>query len=222
MLFQKLKEEISMSVLINFKICDNADVCSGLEVCQTGAIYWDDNNKILETNNSKCTCCSLCVDACPAGAIAVASNEEEYAQLQRSFNEDPRTIKDLMIERYGASPIDESILISISEANKKIRGENNLLAIEIIDDSDTACLINSVPISELFVDAKCLHFKITSNDNDYNVLAKKYSICKIPTFLLFFKGELCYKKDGMVNNQLSEESTAFISEVKTIIKNLLQ
>ena len=34
-----------MSVLINFKICDNAEVCGGIEVCPTGALSWDEENE---------------------------------------------------------------------------------------------------------------------------------------------------------------------------------
>ena len=34
-----------MSVLINFKICDNAKECSGVEVCPTEALSWNEKKK---------------------------------------------------------------------------------------------------------------------------------------------------------------------------------
>ena len=37
-----------MPVLINFKICDNAKECGGIEVCPTGALSYDDENKSIQ------------------------------------------------------------------------------------------------------------------------------------------------------------------------------
>ncbi len=34
-----------MSVLINFKICDNSPDCNGIRDCPTKAFYWDKENK---------------------------------------------------------------------------------------------------------------------------------------------------------------------------------
>lgn len=36
-----------MPVLINKKICDNAPECSGIEACETGALYFDEEKKRL-------------------------------------------------------------------------------------------------------------------------------------------------------------------------------
>ena len=35
-----------MSVLINFKICDNAEECDGVRVCPINALYWDKKNNV--------------------------------------------------------------------------------------------------------------------------------------------------------------------------------
>jgi NAD-dependent dihydropyrimidine dehydrogenase PreA subunit len=42
-----------MAVLVNFKICDNAKECGGIEVCPTGALSWDEENETIkiETTN---------------------------------------------------------------------------------------------------------------------------------------------------------------------------
>lgn len=206
-----------MSVLVNLKICDNADVCSGVEVCPTGAIYWSEKNKTLEFNNSKCTCCGLCADACPAKAIAVASTEAEYKAIKQSFDDDPRTVKDLMVERYGASPVDESIMIPISEANSLIDNNTGLLAIEIVNDSDTACLIDSVPIAELFDDLEYTHVKVMTNDELYNNFSQVHNVVDIPTFLLFSSKQIILKINGVVSNQDQQDRAEFIKKVKDAI-----
>ena len=46
-----------MPVLINFKICDNAKECNGIEVCPTGALSWNEEDQTIEIDNSKCIEC---------------------------------------------------------------------------------------------------------------------------------------------------------------------
>jgi len=206
-----------MSVLVNFKICDNADVCSGIEVCPTGAIYWDEKNSTLAFCNEKCTCCGLCVNACPAGAIIVANNEVEHSEFQKNIDDDPRTIKDLMVERYGASAVDEATMIPVSRAKEIVAKSVSVVAIEVVDDSDTQCLIDSVPIAEIFPDGNCTHFKIDARDEHYADFSSAYGITDIPTFLLFAKGQLLFKFDGVVQNQVQKERTDFINAIRNTL-----
>jgi ferredoxin len=168
-------------------------------------------------DNSKCTCCGLCVDACPARAIAVANTDDEYNSIKKSIDEDPRTLNDLMVERYGASPVDELILLPISEINLKIENNFGLLTVEIVNDLDTACLIDSVPISELFDDTGYSHYKVTNNDELYDEFSKIYNTFEVPTFLLFSNKRLILKVDGVVSNQNPDERNSFIQKVKDAI-----
>ena len=206
-----------MSVLVNFKICDNADVCSGVEVCPTGAIFWNAEQQTLGTDNSKCTSCGLCADACPAKAIAVANTDEEYNSIKKSFDDDPRTLKDLWVERYGASPVDEAILIPVSETTLLVEKNTGFLALEIVDDLDTACLIDSVPISELFDEIEYSHYKVTTRDELYGEFSKAYGVLEIPTFLLFSNDKVILKVEGVVENQDPDERKLFIQKVKDAI-----
>ena len=66
-----------MVVLINFKICDNVKECSGIAVCPVSALTWDDKNKMIIIDDSKCILCKKCEDSCMVGAIKVAKTEEE-------------------------------------------------------------------------------------------------------------------------------------------------
>lgn len=209
-----------MSVFVNFKICDNAVECSGIEVCPSKALYWDGNEKTVVTDNDKCMSCDLCVAACPAGAIRVAHNLMEEIQIEKDIEDDPRTLKDLMVERYGASPVNETTLISVREAEEHIAKNSLLTIIEIIDNDDTPCLINSVPISEIFGDLGYDYFKITIGDEMYNSFAEKYLINDCPTLLVFKSSELIVRMDGGVENGDYFQRTEFIQKITNEIRYL--
>lgn len=204
-----------MSVYINFKICDNAEECSGIAVCPVKSLYWDDIEKTVAIDNSRCLTCDACMEACPAGAIRVAHSEEESIQIQEDIDNDPRTIHDLMVERYGASPVSENILISIRDAEEKIAEKTLLIAIEIIDDNDTPCLINSVPISEAFGSVNIEYYKVTVNDNAYDCFAKKYDVTACPTLLVFRRGILLVRMDGPVENNDYQQRINFLNKIRS-------
>ena len=206
-----------MPVFVNFKICDNADVCSGVEVCTTGAMYWDEKEGSVKTDNTKCISCDSCVESCPAGAIRVAHNEYEEDQIKKDFLNDPRTINDLMVERYGASPIGETTLIRVHEAVSKIQEAVLMLTIEIIDDKDTPCLINSVPIAEIFTNSAYEYYKVSTHDADYEAFSKTYKITDCPTLLLFKDHTLLVRVDGAVENLDYSYKTAFINKIRSAI-----
>lgn len=207
-----------MSVFINFKICDNAQECSGVAVCPTGALSWNENESTVVMDNSKCITCGKCVIECPAGAIRVAHNAIEERVIKNDYESDPRTIKDLMVERYGASPISKTTLISIRDAELAIKKEGSLIVIEIIDSEDTPCLINSVPIAEIFGFEEYEYYKVTNGDELYDSFAKKFDIDVCPTLLIFRNGIVLTRKDGNVENGNYEERTAFIENINEALK----
>lgn len=100
-----------MPVLINFKICDNAKECNGIEVCSTGALSWDEKKKTIIIDNSKCISCGKCEEACMVDAIRVAKDEKEYKRIKKEIDQDPRKVSDLFIDRYGGTPIHPAFLI---------------------------------------------------------------------------------------------------------------
>ena len=52
--------------------CDNA-LC--LEACPTGAIYRDENTRIVRINPMKCIGCRSCIAACPVGVVWFHNSE---------------------------------------------------------------------------------------------------------------------------------------------------
>lgn len=206
-----------MSVFINFKICDNASECSGISVCPTSALCWNEKNKTVTINNNKCVSCCLCVRECPAGAIFVAKNEEEENIIQRDIENDPRTLDDLMVERYGASPIDPNIIIDICKVEEKI-SKKCLTVVEVINFSDTQCLINSIPISEIFGSNNYEYYKVSIDDKDYDMLATKFSISITPTLLIFRDSALLYKIDGFVEDKNIFQKKMIIKKIADTIE----
>lgn len=206
-----------MSVFVNYKICDNAVECSGIDVCPTGALYWDENKESLLTDNAKCISCDICVDACPAGAIFVAHNAIEANEIEQSIASDPRTREMLMVERYGASPVNESIFISVDEAIKKVMEDSSLLAIEVIDEEDTPCLINSVPIVDLLSKDKYFYFKVSIHDEAYETFSRQYVIEDCPALLIFYDHKLLKLVQGTVDNNDRNQRNALIGEIRSVL-----
>jgi len=138
-----------MAVRINRKICDNADACGGIEACPTGAIYWDPKAQSLCTDDSKCTNCGQCEDACPVGAILWAPDETSLKKIEADIAADDRTLEALMVERYGAMPVDESMQIDSANISDFIKANKGIVLIEQNKESSIACLLQSIPISQL-------------------------------------------------------------------------
>lgn len=140
-----------MSVRINFNICDNSPECSGVSVCPTGAIFWDENmvdalgNKgRLCVDNDKCVSCGLCAgdEGCPIGAISVSNKKNNGG---REIKIDEKKVKALFVDRYGAEPIDETLCIS--DLSVLSNTQDSISIVETYSDSSIQCLLHSIPVS---------------------------------------------------------------------------
>lgn len=186
-----------MSVLVNFKICDNAKECGGVEVCPVGAFSWNDEEETIVLDNEKCISCGLCEKECPIGAIRVAKTEEEYEKIKKEIDSDPRTTKDLFVDRYGAAPLSEFFMIEVDDVSEKIKNKG-LTFIECYKDDSIQCLLKSIPVKELTVDLDydTLFYKVEVDDE----IVDKYDLYTFPSLLIFKDGEYLGKVDGYYTN----------------------
>lgn len=182
-----------MPVLINFKICDNSEDCSGIEVCPVKAFYWNRKKKTIAVDNSKCIDCGKCEEACPVDAIRVARTKEEYEKIKREIEEDPRKVSDLFIDRYGAQPIHHAFLIPQSQFSIQIIKSTKPAVVELFSNDSIECMLRSIPIKELFEGADIKYRKIEAKGSS---LPDKYGIKKLPTLLFFRGGKLVGKIEG--------------------------
>jgi len=201
-----------MSVLINFKICDNAKECGGLAVCPTGALSYSDEKEKIVIDNNKCISCGLCERECPIGAIMVAKSDEEYKKIKEEIDNDPRTTKDLFVDRYGATPLSEFFMISANELINKVNNDNVTL-IECYNDDSIQCLLKSIQIKEITKDLpnNTLFYKVEVN----NEIINKYEIKELPSLLLFKKGKILGKIEGYYEEK---DKDKLFSNIENLLK----
>ncbi len=199
-----------MPAIINFKICDNARECSGIAICPTHAMHYDEEKQTIVIDKDKCTSCGLCRPECPIGAILVGKTDEEYQQCQKEIEDDPRAIKDLFVDRYGASAISDFFMIEPNQLEEKIKGQGITL-IEIYNPVEAQCLLKSIPIKDLTeeIPGEVQYYKLNISDE----IIEKYDIRNIPSLLIFKAGELLGKIEGYYNMEQ-------IDEIKEKVHNL--
>lgn len=195
-----------MSVLVNEKICDNAAECSGIETCPTGALFWNTDNGRIDVKNDLCISCRECVSACPVGAILVADNDEEFAQMRIDIENDTRTAKDLFVERYGAMPIDEESVLEDGPLDSIVK-ESSLFFIERFQDSSIQCLLHSIPAELLVNRYGCVYRKQQVSEEEEGVF---------PQLLIYKDSVLAGTIPGYFDDTHIE---AFAEQIEIIIAN---
>lgn len=200
-----------MAVLVNFKICDNAKECGGIEVCPTGALSWDEENETIKIDNDKCISCGRCEKECPIGAFTVTKTEEEYTKAQKEIDEDPRTTKDLFVDRYGATAISDFFKIELEQIKEKSE-KDCLTLIEIYNPEVAECLLKSIPIKELTKNfpEDTLFYKAESDK-----ILEEFKVKELPSLLIFKKGVLLGHIDGYYT---TDEKEIVLSQLNEIIQ----
>lgn len=202
-----------MAVLINYKICDNAKECGGIAVCPTKALSWNDEKETIEIDNDKCISCGLCEKECPIGAIMVAKNEKEYNKIQKEIYDDPRTTKDLFVDRYGAVAISDFFKIELNDIKEKSE-KDCITLIEVYNPDIAECLLKSIPIKDLTkkLPKNTLYYK-TECDKTID----EYEIKELPSLLIFKNGKLLGHIDGYYT--IDDKEVVF-SKLDDILKTI--
>lgn len=205
-----------MPAIINFKICDNCDACNAINVCPTKAFRWNDKKKTLEIDNEKCIECGLCAtseESCQVGAIKFSKSPEEFEKIKDEIEKDERTIADLMVDRYGAQPINMPFYCEEDELDKVINTDKTCF-IEVFNDDSIDCLIKSIPIKEIFkeLNKDILYRKLEVKTEEFK---QKYSIKELPS-IIFFKDKKCL---GIVEGYYSTENKQeLLDKIKEILE----
>ena len=186
-------------VIINRNICDNAPECSGIEVCPTGALYWDEETEQIEYNAESCRDCGLCADSCPVEAILWGEDDADYYAKKKEVEDDTRRVEELVVERYGASPIDDPI--DVSDIQGKLDGSVLELALfEFFSDDSINCLLHSIRIEEIktWFSNDVLYHKVHVKDES---VLSSYSIRELPALLIYKNKELL----GIIEGQYTDD-----------------
>lgn len=207
-----------MPVLINFKICDNAKECYGIEACPTHAFHWDEKNKTIAVDDSKCNLCGKCGKSCEVGAIHVARSKQEYERIKKEIDEDPRKISDLFVDRYGAQPIHPAYIVKQDDFKVQILESTILTAVEFFKPDTIECLLCSIPIKDLFEGGANIKYRKMEVKNDS--ITKKYKVKKLPALLFFNDGELVGKIEGFYDDKQVKEIKNRISKIMNAISIL--
>lgn len=204
-----------MPTLINYKICDNSPECGGIAVCPTKAMYFDEEKETIVIDNDKCISCGLCRPQCPVSAIYIAKTNEEFEELKKEIEKDSRTIKDLFVDRYGATPISDFFIISPDKLKEKIL-TNGITLIELYTDESIQCLLKSIPIKDITgeMDGDIAFYKLKLTEK----ISSEYNIVEVPSLLIFNNGKYKGKIDGYFETskiELLKEKINQILDLKT-------
>ena len=203
-----------MAIKLNFNICDNAPECSGIAVCPTGAIYWDEQalsplaeKGSLCVDNEKCISCANCVgeDGCPVGAIVFANSEDELEKLAEGCKTDLEKVEGLFVERYGAAAIDENLCISCDELETIIESSLGIILVEKFADWSIQCLLSSIPIDVIATEIKTITGigDISFYRVDMTETVKEESV--LPTLDIYQRGKLLCHIQGFIDStQMSD------------------
>jgi len=216
-----------MPILFNFKICDNASACNGIGVCPVKAITWDDEQKTLIVDNSKCTSCGLCAKACPVPeAILVVKTDEDFEKVKNQIEDDARTRAELLKDRYGVAPTDLNLVLTMSNFNKEVLETERVVIVDFWDEPHISCRIFSIPfenilpkktvISEILKmkNLEDIKFRFRKIDVQKNPeIATRYNVKEIPSLLIFWKGKAIGRIEGKFKIEKEEELRNKIAEV---------
>lgn len=175
---------------------------------QNGVFSWGEKGLIID--NEKCISCGKCEEACMVSAIRVAKNEEEYQKIKKEIEEDPRSINDLLVERYGAKTIDIAMVGTEDEIETKMEAKRPII-VELYNEESIMCLLKSIPVKEI-ADAFDENTRYRKVEVKKQETLEKYGVKELPALLFFRDGKLIRKYEGYVEDNEQKKLLEFIKE----------
>jgi ferredoxin len=204
-----------MKIIINHKICDQSPACGGIEVCPTGALYWNEDNKKIAFDDAKCIGCGACENMCPIRAIHLARDAMSEKQINDEIADDPRRSEDLFVDRFGGDFVDTPETLSI-DAMQIITETPGLTILELNNEDSIQCLLNCIPIADIMgTDVEYSHIKVMNPDEK---LLVDIGISELPALVVFRDGVQIGEITGFFENNSDAEQNLIKSKMQKIIK----
>ena len=204
-----------MPVAINYKICDLAPMCGGIEVCPTGAFFWNKKTKRPDVDNKKCLSCGVCVRECPVNAILLARDQKEYDELLEKIKNDPRSEVDLWKEKLGTQPgrtVPLAPIITTRNFQEEISGSKDWILLDVWSEETLDCRFHSISFDDLKLNK--VSFKKLDGGTEKE-LAYQLRVKKPPTLILFKDGRERWRHEGYLyasdRNSIKQELEKLIS-----------
>lgn len=201
-----------MPGVINYKICDLAPECGGIEVCPTGAFFWNKKTKRPEIDNSTCTSCGLCVGECPVKAIIIVQAEEEFKEVLKKIKNDPRSEEKLWRERLGCQPGRTPPLATVvtpENFSREVARAKGWLALDVWSEETLDCRYHSVIWEDLDLADRIKLKKL--DGGRYPKLARKLGVAEFPTLLFFQDGKEVGRREEYI---YSKDKLGIVEQIK--------
>jgi len=177
-----------------------------------GVFFWDNNEKTIKTDLSKCTECGDCESFCTVNAIRYAKDKKQLKKIQKEIDKDTRTIADLFVDRYGSDTVVDVYTFKLGKEKVQNRINSNRPVIIEFNSPDTIeCLLKSIPISfiqeQFHKDATYSKFFIDAKD------FADYGITNTPCLRFYNNGELLGSVDRYFENDEKFELFRLVREL---------
>ena len=94
--------------------------------------------------------CGACAEACPVEAILFGVDEDDYWKKKEIVDNDTRTLEELNVERFGATPMEPNAVLNVSDIESVVNSAaSSIVLIELFNGDSIDCLLHSIRVEEI-------------------------------------------------------------------------